>query len=61
MIETQALYEFEIKPPITGEESFSMIMLAIHKVANPARMEWLRDWEYIENAVDVVLFVFHNM
>ena len=61
MIETQRLYAFEIKSPIIGEESFSQIALAIHRVANPARLEWLREWEYIETAIDVVLFVFNNI
>lgn len=54
----QKLYLFEIKQPIAGDENFSWIVVTFYKVASPARLEWLKDWEYLDAALDVVLFLF---
>ena len=58
MAKTENLYLFEIKQPLIGESSYSCILEAINKVANPSRLEWLREWEYCDMLLDVVLFVF---
>ena len=55
----QDLHSFEIKPPITDESIHSLIMLSVNKVA--IDLQWLRDWEYLDSALDIVLFVFNRM
>ena len=53
------LYSFEIKPALADESSHSWIMLSINKVA--IDLQWLRDWEYFDSALDIVLFAFDRM
>ena len=56
MAKTENLYLFEIKHPIVVESNCSLITGGFYKVVNPARLEWLREWEYLEMLLDLVLF-----
>ena len=58
MDKTESLYLFEIKPPIVVESNCSLVAEAFNKVANPARLEWVREWEYCDMIIDLIMFAY---
>ena len=58
MAKTENLYLFEIKQPLIGESNYSCVLEAINKVLTPTRLEWLRDWEYCDMLLDLIMFAY---
>ena len=58
MVKTENLYLFEIKQPLIGESNYSWITEAFNKVATPARLEWVREWEYCDMIIDLIMFAY---
>ena len=57
MAKTNGLYLFEIKPAFENESRHSWVVLAIDNVTTQAQ-GWLINWEYIDNVLDLLSFVF---
>ena len=57
MAKTNGLYLFEIKPTFENESRHSWVALAIDNVATQAQ-GWLINWEYIDNVLGLLSFVF---
>ena len=57
MAKTENLYLFEIKQPIIGESNYSWAMMVMDKAVIQAQ-GGLLNWEYIDNVLDLLSFVF---
>ena len=57
MDKTENLYSFEIKPALENEFSYSWAMMVMDKAVIQAQ-GGLLNWEYIDNVLDLLSFVF---
>ena len=57
MAKTENLYSFEIKPSLENEFSYSWVMMVMDKAVIQAQ-GGLLNWEYIDNVLDLLSFVF---
>ena len=57
MDETKNLYSFEIKPTLENEFSYTWAMMVMDKAVIQAQGGML-NWEYIDNVLDLLSFVF---
>ena len=57
MDETKHLYSFEIKPALENEFSYSWAVMVVDKAVIQAQ-GWLTNWEYADNVLDLMTFIF---